>query len=38
MTTVLILLAVLVVLDLTALRWSVDSRLSGGDWQPRPGH
>lgn len=33
MTTLLVLVALLVVLDLIALGWGADSRLPGGDWQ-----
>lgn len=36
MTTVLVLIALLVALNLVVLRWGVDSRRNGGDWQPRP--
>jgi hypothetical protein len=36
MTTLLVLTALLVVLNLVVLRWGADSRSDHGDWQPRP--
>ena len=34
MTTILVALAVMIALDIAALRWGIDSRRRGGDWRP----
>ena len=37
MITILVLTALMIGLDVAAVRWGVDSRLVGGDWQLRAG-